>query len=67
MTLERHMLLIQLYPSGRYKVTFCNIKALIFNGSCSSFERFSFQIGHIFSAKFEKKIPSILLPGIGKY
>ena len=36
------------YPSCRQKITFCAIKSLILNGSCSNFEHFSLKIGHIF-------------------
>ena len=45
-----------LYASGRQKVTFCSIKSLLFNGSCSNNEHFSLNKGHIFSAKFENSI-----------
>ena len=38
----------QLCPSGKQKVTFCDIKAIIFNGSSSNFEHFSFRICHNF-------------------
>ena len=31
----------------KQKITFWAIKFLIFNGSCSNFESFSFTIGHI--------------------
>ena len=51
-----------MYPSSRQKITFCALKSLIFNGSCSNFEHFNLKTGHIFLQSLKTLSSKIKFP-----